>query len=71
MPHLIRSPITGVVLSLEVSEGESVDTGTTLLMVESMKVEIPVPSDRVGQVSRIAVDVGASISEGDVVVELA
>jgi acetyl-CoA carboxylase biotin carboxyl carrier protein len=50
-----------------VSEGDEVDEGDTLVILESMKMEIPVEATAAGRVSQIAVTEGATVQEGDVI----
>jgi acetyl-CoA carboxylase biotin carboxyl carrier protein len=58
------------VLSIDVAEGQSVEAGATLLILESMKMEIPVLSERAGVVSEVKVEPGDVVQEGDVLVVL-
>lgn len=66
----VRADIVASVISVEVAPGEAVAQGQTLLIVESMKMEIPVPAPRPGTVARIAVDVGDVVQEGDLLAEI-
>jgi biotin carboxyl carrier protein len=58
------------VLSLSVAAGEVVEPGTTLLILESMKMEIPVLCEGGGTVAEIKVEPGDVVQEGDVLVVL-
>jgi biotin carboxyl carrier protein len=58
------------VLSLSVAAGEKVEPGTTLLILESMKMEIPVLCESGGIVAEIKVEPGDVVQEGDVLVVL-
>jgi acetyl-CoA carboxylase biotin carboxyl carrier protein len=58
------------VLSLSVGAGDVVEPGTTLLILESMKMEIPVLSEGGGTVAEIKVEPGDVVQEGDVLVVL-
>ena len=62
--------ITGTVWKIEVAVGESVAAEQSLVILESMKMEMPVEAPEAGQVSRIAVTEGQAVEEGDVLVEL-
>jgi biotin carboxyl carrier protein len=53
------------VLSISVSVGELVTIGQTVLLLDSMKMEIPVLSEVSGKVIEIAVSPGEIIQEGD------
>ncbi len=58
------------VLSIEVALGESVEPGHTMLILESMKMEIPVLTEIGGRVVEIAVAPGDVVNEGDLLVTL-
>jgi acetyl-CoA carboxylase biotin carboxyl carrier protein len=58
------------VLSIDVEAGQAVDAGATLLILESMKMEIPVVAETGGVVSEIKVEPGDVVQEGDVLVVL-
>ena len=66
----IRSDVTGTVWKIEVEEGASVTEGQTLIILESMKMEIPVLASDDGKVAEIMVDEEEPVSEGQVVVVL-
>lgn len=65
MSDEIRSPTVGRVLEVLVAVGDSVRTGDELLVIESMKMEIPVTSARDGAVKEIRVEVGAQVQADD------
>jgi len=58
------------VLSVQVVVGEQVVVGQQLLLLESMKMEIPVLSDAAGDVVEVAVAPGDVIQEGDLLVRV-
>ncbi|HET7901950.1 MAG TPA: biotin/lipoyl-binding carrier protein [Candidatus Nanopelagicales bacterium] len=58
------------VVSLVVAVGDSVAAGGTLLILESMKMEIPVLAEAGGTVAEIKVTEGDVVQEGDVLVVL-
>ena len=66
----IASDVTGTVWKIEVEEGASVTEGQTLIILESMKMEIPVLASDDGKVAEIMVDEEEPVSEGQVVVVL-
>ena len=53
-----------------VAAGTSVAEGDTLVILESMKMEIPVLAEQAGTVSEVAVTQGDVVQEGDVLVVL-
>lgn len=64
------APITGSVWKILVAVGDAVRPGDELVILESMKLEIPVEAERDGTVRRVLVAEGASVAEGDVLVEI-
>jgi acetyl-CoA carboxylase biotin carboxyl carrier protein len=58
------------VMSVEVAVGATVALGDTLVMLESMKMEIPVLSEVAGSVRAIKVDVGDVVQEGSVMLQV-
>ena len=70
MAEQVRAEMVANVLSIAVHEGETVEPGETLLLLESMKMEIPVVPETGGQVRRVAVAAGDVVQEGDLLVVL-
>lgn len=66
----VVSDITGSVWKVLVAVGDSVEADTPVVLVESMKMEIPVLAPDAGVVTEILVSVGDTISEGQAVVAL-
>jgi acetyl-CoA carboxylase biotin carboxyl carrier protein len=62
--------MTGTVLEVFVSVGEKVNTGQELLIVESMKMEIPVESPYAGTVTEVLAQAQQKIEEGVVLLRL-
>jgi acetyl-CoA carboxylase biotin carboxyl carrier protein len=60
----VRSEIAGVVRTIEVRAGGSVERDGALLILESMKMEIPVLVPQGGKVKTLFVEEGAMIEEG-------
>jgi pyruvate carboxylase len=61
----------GLVVAIKVKEGEKVQAGQVLLVMEAMKMENAVTAPFTGTVSRVFVREGDSIGEGDRLVEVA
>ena len=61
---VIQSPLPGVILSIDCQIGDTVKKGQKLLVLEAMKMENTIPSDRDGIVSEIKVNEGDSVPEG-------
>jgi acetyl-CoA carboxylase biotin carboxyl carrier protein len=66
----IEAHITGTVWKIEVAVGDTVDEGDTVVILESMKMEMPVEAEDPGTVSEIRCEEGQSVQEGDVLVVL-
>ena len=66
----IRAEMVANVLSVLVSDGEAVAAGQPVVIMESMKMEIPVLAEVGGTVSIVFVAEGDVVQEGDVMVEL-
>ena len=66
----VESEVTGNVWKVEVEVGDSVQEGDVLLILESMKMEIPVEAPSDGTVAEIHIAQGDQVQEGDVLVTL-
>ncbi|TML78106.1 MAG: biotin/lipoyl-binding carrier protein [Actinobacteria bacterium] len=66
----VEAHITGTVWKIECQVGQEVSEGDTLLILESMKMEMPVESEDEGTVAEIRCEEGQSVSEGDTLVVL-
>jgi len=66
----VRAHITGVVFQIVAAAGSTVAAGDPILILESMKMEIPVEAPRAGVVRELRVSEGETVQEGDVVATL-
>jgi len=66
----VESEVTGTVWKIETKVGDSVSEGDVLMIIESMKMEIPVLATEDGSILEFAVEEGEAVSEGQVVVVL-
>ena len=66
----VEAHITGTVWKVECEVGQEVTEGDTLVILESMKMEMPVEAEDDGKVSEIRCEEGQSVSEGDTLVVL-
>ncbi len=66
----IRAEMVANVLSLLVASGDRVEPGQAVVIMESMKMEIPVLAEHGGTVTTVSVAEGDVVQEGDVIVEL-
>jgi len=65
MPEQIKAHITGVVFQIAAKPGDRVGAGDPVIVLESMKMEIPVEAPRAGVVKEIKVEEGQTVQEGD------
>jgi len=63
----IRAEMVANVWKVVVSEGDEVEDGDTLVILESMKMEIPVIAETSGRVASLEVSEGDVIQEGDLI----
>jgi acetyl-CoA carboxylase biotin carboxyl carrier protein len=70
MPTNVLAHITGTVWKIEVKVGDSVAEGQTCVILESMKMEMPVEAPAAGKVTSLACAEGQAVSEGDVLLIL-
>jgi acetyl-CoA carboxylase biotin carboxyl carrier protein len=66
----VRAEMVANVIRVEVAEGDQVSVRDTVVVLESMKMEIPVHPEFGGRVTRIAVSAGDVVQEGDLLVVL-
>lgn len=62
----IKSSVPGKVIAVEVSQGQAVKAGDTIVILESMKMEIPVVAPQDGTIASIAVSQGNDVENGAV-----
>jgi biotin carboxyl carrier protein len=63
----VRAEMVANVWKVVAAEGEKVSDGATLVILESMKMEIPVLAEEPGTVTKLAVDEGDVVQEGDLI----
>jgi acetyl-CoA carboxylase biotin carboxyl carrier protein len=66
----ITASMAGTVLQVLVSEGDEINEGQVVVMLESMKMEIPIESGPIGKVASIKVEIGDFVNEDDVLLVL-
>jgi len=66
----VEAHITGTVWKVECEVGQEVEEGDTVVVIESMKMEMPVEAEDDGTVKQIACKEGQPVSEGDTLVVL-
>jgi glutaconyl-CoA/methylmalonyl-CoA decarboxylase subunit gamma len=66
----IKSPLPGTILDIFVKVGDMVNVGQKLLVLEAMKMENSIDSDKDGKVLSISVNKGDNVMEGDVIITI-
>ena len=66
----VKAHITGTVWKVECSVGQAINVGDTVVILESMKMEMPVEAEDTGTVSAIHVEEGQAVREGEPLVTL-
>jgi acetyl-CoA/propionyl-CoA carboxylase biotin carboxyl carrier protein len=66
----IDAEMQGTILSVNVAEGDTVESGDVICVLEAMKMENDVIAERGGTVAQVAVEEGQSVNQGDVLVVL-
>lgn len=66
----VESPVSGVIQQYMVKVGDTVSEGQEVVMIESMKMEIPVVAEAGGTVAEVCCAAGATVAEGDALLKL-
>jgi biotin carboxyl carrier protein len=69
-PNLVRAPMPGVILSIDVRVGERVSAGSKVCVLEAMKMEQVLLAPEDGEVKVVHVQQGQSVTIGETIVEL-
>ncbi|MEW9108806.1 biotin/lipoyl-containing protein [Cytobacillus gottheilii] len=62
----IKAAMAGTVLNVFIGVGDEVNAGQEVIMLESMKMEIPVEASEGGKVTEVKANIGDFVNEGDV-----
>jgi acetyl-CoA/propionyl-CoA carboxylase biotin carboxyl carrier protein len=66
----VAAPMQGTIVKVAVEEGQQVEAGELILVLEAMKMENPVTAHKAGAVTGLSVEVGAAVTQGAVLLEL-
>ncbi|MDO5710672.1 MAG: biotin/lipoyl-containing protein [Micrococcales bacterium] len=69
--NVLTATIAGTVVNVLVAEGDQVEAGATLLILEAMKMETEVTAPADGTVAAVAVELGQAVQNGQVLIEWA
>lgn len=67
----VKAPLPGTILKINVAEGDTIKAGQNLMVMEAMKMENQVLSEKDGQVKAIKVKEGDAVLQDDVLIEIA
>jgi biotin carboxyl carrier protein len=65
----LSAPMHGLVVDVPVHAGDTVEKGQTLVVLESMKMQMQLRSPRPGKVSKVAVQSGSQVEKGALLVQ--
>jgi biotin carboxyl carrier protein len=65
----VRAPIPGVIVDVSVKQGDQVDFGQTLFMIEAMKMRNAIRASRPGVIGEVLVSVGQTVNHNDLLLE--
>ncbi|RIJ70922.1 biotin/lipoyl-binding carrier protein [Nakamurella silvestris] len=71
MAEEVRAEMVANVWKVLVANGDTVEDGDTLVILESMKMEIPVIAEADGVIANLSVEEGQVVQEGDLIAEIA
>lgn len=63
----VKASMAGSMWKLLVKEGDQIEEGEDVGIMESMKMEIPLPSPKTGKIQSVKVEEGAFLNEGDII----
>jgi len=66
----VRAEMVANVCKVVAAEGDEVADGDTLVILESMKMEIPVIAESAGKITKLVVTEGQVVQEGDLIAEI-
>jgi acetyl-CoA/propionyl-CoA carboxylase biotin carboxyl carrier protein len=66
----VTSPMQGTIVKLAVAEGDAVEEGAVIVVLEAMKMEQPLKAHKAGTVTGLTAEVGATVTNGAVICEL-
>jgi len=67
-PYLLKAPMPGLVVAVPVIEGQEVQKGDVLVVLESMKMQNELKSPKAGKVEKVKVEAGQAVEQGQVMV---
>jgi biotin carboxyl carrier protein len=68
--YMLKAPMPGLIVSIPVDEGQAIEKGDVLLVLESMKMQNELKSPRAGTISRIRVKPGQSVEQKQILLSV-
>ena len=68
--NAVTAPLSGTVARIRVEEGDEIEAGQVLCVLEAMKMETEITAPQAGKVERILVSKGGSVAGGEALIEL-
>ena len=69
--NAVTAPLSGTVARILVDEGQEIEEGQVLLVLEAMKMETEITAPKAGKVARVLVEKGVAVAGGEALIELA
>ncbi len=66
----LTAPMQGTIVKVTVEEGQHVDQGETVVVLEAMKMEQPITAHKAGTITRLSAEIGATVTSGTVIAEI-
>jgi acetyl-CoA/propionyl-CoA carboxylase biotin carboxyl carrier protein len=66
----LTSPMQGTIVKVVVEEGQQVEAGELVIVLEAMKMEQPINAHKAGTITGLAAEVGATVANGAVLCEI-
>ncbi len=67
----VNAPMPGTIMSVNVKEGDTVNEGDVVCILEAMKMENEIMASKAGKIASVNVSAGTSVNNGDVLVSIA
>jgi len=66
----VAAPMQGTIVKVEVTEGQAVNEGDLIVVLEAMKMEQPLTAHKAGTVTGLSAEIGATVTAGSAICEL-
>ncbi len=66
----LTAPMQGTIVKVAVADGDTVEAGQTVVVLEAMKMEQPLTAHKAGTISKLAAEVGAVVTSGSVICDI-